>query len=348
MNPVLEQIMFMNKVVGLGNLLKTRKKHSLGLGHVRGYVVTRCLWSLMNTGLLDTILENGSVEIEDFAKSRGLDLEVLRSVCEYLDGIKVLNYSDGRCSLESAGAILLEEPRGLFDLLYGYEPIFRELDEMLLGTKTYGRNVTRRSEAVARGSGALGRQFPFLAVRELVFSHGFSRVLDLGCGDLEFLFLLCEKPDIICFGVDYDAEVVELARQRLKNSDCDNKITVSLTDMFDVEALAARYPGADAITAIDVFHEYFRDGPDKVIGLLKELKKHFPQTHLVLAEFFMIPRSWLRRIPTITLEHHLFHSLTHQATLSLEQWEDIFEKGGYKIVEKKLVHAIGHGYYVLG
>jgi len=348
LNPVLEQLSFMSKIVGLRKLLRMRRKHAVGLKFVRGYVTTRCFWALMNAGLLDHLLEKKSVDIADFAKGNGLDAEALSAVCEYLDRIKVLNYENGRCSLEPMGATLLEESRGLFDLLYGYEPVFRELDGMIRSEKKYGKDIKRRSEAIARGSGRLGRQLPFLAARELVHSHGFGRILDLGCGDLEFSFMLCEKPDIICFGVDKDAETVQCAMRRLSDTGHSGRITVSIGDMFDVEDLAGRFPDIDAITAIDVFHEYLSDGPDAVVGLLKGLKTNFPNTRLVVAEFFNIPRQWLRRFPSATVEHHLFHSLTNQEILPIEGWIEIFEMGGYKVVDKKLLHAIGHGYYVLG
>lgn len=347
MNPVLEQLKFMSKTVGLGRLMKIRKKHSLGLKYLRGYVTTTCLWSLMNTGLLDEIREKGSVDIEEFAGRNHLDKEVLDSVCEYLDGIKVLNYTGGRCLLEKKGMTLLEEPRGLFDLLYGYEPVFRELENMMQRRATYGQDIVRRGEAVAKGSGELGRQLPFLAVREIVFSLGHRRILDLGCGDLDFLFLLCEESDLTCFGIDIDPEALEYARQRLKESGHEGHITVSHGDMFEVEAIAEKYPDIDAITAIDVFHEYLYEGRETVINLLKKYKTHFPNTHLIAAEFFKLPRAWLRRIPTSTLEHHLFHSLTRQTILPIGDWIEVFEKAGYKVVEKKLLHSIGHGYFVL-
>ena len=347
MNPILEQIMFMNRIVGLGKLRKIRKKHALGLKFVRGYMATHCMWTLMNAGLLDELLEKKNVELKEFAGRNGLDAEVLSAVCEYLDGIRVLNFKNGRCMLEPKGTALLEEPRGLFDLLYGYEPVFSQLDEMARSAKVYGKDVTRRSEAVAKGSGELGRQMPFLAVRELTYSHGFGRVLDLGCGDLEFLFLLSEKPDILCFGIDNDAETIEYARKRLSDAGLEGRVKVSQGDMFEVEELARKHPDVDAITAIDVFHEYLSEGPEKVIGLLKKLKGHFPETHLVVGEFFKISRAWLRRIPTTTLEHHLFHSLTNQKILPIAQWIEVFEKAGFEIVEKKLLHAIGHGYFVL-
>lgn len=347
MNPMLEQIKFMNKVVGLKSLMKTRKKHALGLGFVRGYITTRCIWSLLNVGLLDEAHEQGSVDIESFANKNHLDLETLHAVCEYLDGIKILNFDGNLCSLEPKGVMLLEEPRGLFDLLYGYEPVLRELDDMLLGEKTYGKDIYRRGAAVAKGSGELGRQLPFLAVRELVFSRGYKRVLDLGCGDLEFLFLLCEKPDISCFGVDMDPEALDYARKRLIESKYEDRVTLSLGDMFEVEAIAEKYPDLDAITAIDVFHEYLKDGTETIINLLRSFKASFPDTHLVVAEFFKIPRAWLRRIPTTTLEHHLCHSLTNQEILPIGDWVEVFEQSGYKVAEKKLLHAIGHGYFVL-
>lgn len=347
MNPVLEQIRFMRRIVGLGRILGMRKKHALGLRYVRGYAATNCLWALMNVGLLDELTLQESVDIKEFARRKGLNEHVLESVCEYLDGIKVLEFDGGRCSLDTKGATLMKEPRGLFDLLYGYEPVFRELENLMRSNKTYGVDVFRRGEAVAKGSGELGRQLPFLAVRELVLSNGFRRVLDLGCGDLEFLFLLCENTDVTCFGIDNDREALEYARTRLKQSGFEERIRVAPADMFDVRGIAEQFPDPDAITAIDVFHEYFHGGSNTITDLMRQFKEHFPATRLIVAEFFKLSRVWLRRVPTTTLEHHLFHSLTNQTILPLKELIEVFERAGYTVVEKKLLHSIGHAYFVL-
>jgi SAM-dependent methyltransferase len=346
MNPVIEQIRFMQKIGGIRRLLRMRKKHALGLKYIRGYVVTTCFWTLSNSGFFSQLQKKGTVNLKEFARERGLDIETLRSICEYLDGIKILNCENDLCLLDRNGELLLQEPRGLFDLLYGYEPVFKELDALLCRKKDYGPDILRRGEAVAKGSGELGGQFPFLAVCELVYEHGFKRVLDLGCGDLKFLFLLCERPEITGIGIDKDEDTISAARNRLK--DCANgRISVQRGDMFAVEELAGAFPDVDAITAIDVFHEYLYEGTQPVVELLRKYKKHFPSTYLVVAEFFKLPRVWLRRIPTTTLEHHLFHSLTDQIILPIAEWVSVFEQSGYQIMEKKLVHAIGHGYFVL-
>jgi SAM-dependent methyltransferase len=347
MNPIFEQLRFMNRIVGLRRLLRMRKKHALGLMYARGYAATMCFWSLLNTGLLDELRERGNVNIADFAKRNALDSRVLHSICEYLDGIRLLKCSNGICSLDKKGMVLMDEPRGLFDLLYGYEPVMRDIEELLRSSRVYGRDIERRGAAVAKGSGELGRQLPFLAVRELVFSHGFRRVLDLGCGDLEFLFLLCENPDISCFGVDKDSAAVQYARSRLQGTEYERRVSVRTGDMFEVEQLAAVFPDVDAITAIDVFHEYLYKGDEVIVNLLRNYKKYFPSARLVVAEFFKIPHVWLRRVPTVTLEHHLLHALTNQVILPVAGWIELFEKGGYSVVDKKLLHAIGHGYFVL-
>ena len=62
-----------------------------------------------------------------------------------------------RVRLTRRSRALLAEPRGLFELLYAYEPVFVELEPMLRGQKKYGPDVQRRTRWVGLGSGRLCR-----------------------------------------------------------------------------------------------------------------------------------------------------------------------------------------------
>jgi SAM-dependent methyltransferase len=99
-------------------------------------------------------------------------------------------------------------------LLYGYEPLFKNLQEMLKGEKKYGRDLTRRDEFVARGSGELCEQLPYQVMGQMIEEAGFTKVLDLGCGNGQFLVHLANRLNAQYqgFGIDQSKEAIEEAR----------------------------------------------------------------------------------------------------------------------------------------
>jgi SAM-dependent methyltransferase len=314
---------------------------------VRGYVLTQVLWTLTQEGFLDRLVAAGKLSAVAYARERNLAPHVLQSLCVYLDALKLVDYEEGTCVPTRGLVDLLAEPRGIFDLAYGYEPIFTSLPALLAGTKLVGRDVTRRGEYIAKGSGELGRQLPFPVMCDLIRRLGARRVLDLGCGDLEFLFLLCEELPVRCVGIDKDPAAVAYAEKRLRESRFADRIEVHEGDMFAVDELCRRWGDADVVTAVDVFHEYLIEGDGRIRGLLEGLRRAFPQAALVVAEFCVQPRARLRRRPTAFVEHHLFHDLTNQVILPASRWRELFRAAGYEVAAERVFDIVGHGYFVL-
>lgn len=341
------QFRLLSRLFGTRHLLGVKRRHQEGNRYVRGYIATSCMWALLECGLLDALGENGGVELETFARDRDLDLEVLEPVVEYLDGISILRRENGRYLLDDAGRRLMREPRGFFDLLRGYKPVFEALDGLLAGRTRYGADVTRDAPYVAKGSGALGRNFPFPMMRDLMQAHGKFKIVDIGCGDLELLFACCEDPRFECWGFDKDPEVIAYARGRLADHAHRDRIHITAADMFDLREHADAWRQVDAFCAIDVFHEYLWDGPDRVQQLLCDLRTQFPQQWLFVAEFCHPAHEWLRRHPTPLLDHGVCHALTKQRVQDEYQWAAMFRTAGYDIVEPRVFPFLGLGYFAL-
>jgi len=335
------------RLFGLRALLRRKRRHDRALPHLRGYVTTRVLWTLTQEGFLDRLLEAGELSIPAYARKRGLQEPILRSLCDYLDALSLLRLERGVCRPSEALANLLAEPRGVFDLAYGYEPVFVALSELLAGRKSVGVDVDRRGEYIAMGSGELGLQLPFPVMCDLLRRLGARRVLDLGAGDLEFLFLLCEELPVECIGIDNNGAAIAHAEKRLQKSRFANRIRVFQADMFDVEELRRRWGDVEALTAIDVFHEYLSEGDSRIRGLLEQFRRAFPRSALVVAEFCLQPRERLRRRPTAFAEHHLFHQLTNQVILPAHRWRTLFGEAGYEVVIERVFDIVGHGYFAL-
>ena len=343
----LRQLRILSRLFGLPHLLRVKRKHDEGLRYVRGYVATSCLWTLFECGFLDALDDGGSVSLSDFAAEHDLDLEVLTPMVEYLDGISILRTINGQYALDEAGRRLLQEPRGLFDLLRGYQPVFEQLTPLVQGRIQYGDGVTRDGKYVAQGSGELGAQFPFPIMRDLMQTYGKFKVLDLGCGDLEFLFLCCEDARFECWGIDKNSEAIAHAQDRLLGHSFAPRVHVRQGDMFALGEHAADLQQIDALCAIDVFHEYLWDGPDRVLDLLKNLRAWFPGAWLFVAEFCRHSHEWLRKHPNAFLEHEVCHALTKQRILDTDELVTLFTEAGYEIVEPRVFPMVGHGYFAL-
>jgi SAM-dependent methyltransferase len=343
----LKQLAGLIRLFGLRTLVRRKRRHDLALPHLRGYVLTHVLWTLTQEGFLDRLVATGELSVPAYSRERHLAQHVLESLCVYLDALKLVDYEDGTCQATGRLVDLLSEPRGVFDLTYGYEPIFAALPALLAGTKQVGRDVNRRGDYIARGSGELGLQLPFPVMCDLIRGLGARRVLDLGCGDLEFLFLLCEELPVRCVGIDKDPATVAYAEKRLRESRFADRIEVCEGDMFAVDELRRRWGDAEVLTAIDVFHEYLLQGESRIRGLLEELRRAFPRSAVVVAEFCLQPRERLRRRPTAFVEHHLFHDVTNQVILPASRWRELFRGGGYQVVTERVFDIVGHGYFVL-
>ena len=140
--------------------------------------------------------------------------------------------------------------------------------------------------------------------------------------------------------------MVQYNVEQLAKNDYEGRLTVQKADMFEKFELPEKLAEVDCITACDTFHEYL-DEPGKIVKLLKQLRERFAGAMMVIGEFCLQDADWLRRHPTASLEHHLFHQLSDQQIGSAQQWRDIFGQAGLKIVEEQVFELIGHGYFAL-
>jgi len=342
------QIFDLIRLFGLVRLAKMKRRHDKALPFIRGYCTTVSLWALFNTGVCDE-LKRGAATAGELAAKLGLDERILGILLDYLDCVRVVRRgADGRWALDALGRDLAEEPRGAFDLACGYEEVMTDLTGLLRGEKKFGRDVRRRMRFIAKGSGELGVQLPFPVMADMVRRAGFHVVLDLGSGDLEFLFTLCRgDASLRGYGIDISEEAVAHARERLAGSPFRDRIVVEQGDMFDAGAFLARWKDVDAMSACDAFHEHLFEGTGKIDGLLARCRREFPGVALLVAEFCRQPHERLRKRPTAFVEHHLWHHLTNQVILSADEWRDIFRRAGYRVAEERVFDVVGHGYFLL-
>ncbi len=350
---MLRQVLNVIRLVGLGRAVRMKKRHERGLVPLRGHVATRCFWSLLQCGLWDEV-RDGTVDIDAFARSRNLDAQTLHAVCKYLDGIGWVRMDGSRLAPAGVVRTLLEEPRGLYELGYAYEPVMNALDGLLSGKAAFGRDVQRRTDWVGIGSGRLCQQLPYPVLGDLVARHGGRRVIDLGCGDGAFLIWMLRRiPTLRATGLDLDGPTADLARRRIAEAGLCERADVVCGDMFDLVRPGGGKDGlpdlsqVDTITVCDTFHEYLWDGDAPVVEFLRGVKARRPGITVVMGDFCVQEEDWLRRHPIASLEHHLWHDLTRQRLISETQWRRVFQQAGMQVVDSRVFDLIGHGYFVL-
>ena len=191
------------RVVGLPQLLKFFRAYRLGWsGIISGFYSTRVLQTLFDVGLFDELLEKGWVDTEAFSEAGNLDGAILASLCEYLHALDLLEKDEARYSLTRRGRSIATSARGWFDAVYGYEPVFHSLEDLLRKEKHYGKDVFRREEYVIRGSERVEDLIHFPLAIERIRQEGYKRVLDMGCGEGTFLKRLCSNdPEVTGLGL---------------------------------------------------------------------------------------------------------------------------------------------------
>ncbi len=343
------QLLDVVRLLGLPQAIRMKKRFDEALPHVRGYAVCSCLWGLLETGALDRLLEADETGVDELIAECGLNRHVAESILSYLDGLSLVRVEGGRVRVMPKLARLMAEPRGFFELTYAYEPVFARLIDLLRGDASYPDDVQRLGKYVGRGSGQLCRTLPYPILVDMLRRQGARRVLDLGCGDLAFLFFACEAlPGLTAIGIDNDPPTVAYAREVLAGSPYADRIEVREADMFHLEDLAAAESGIDAITAVDTYHEYLRpDSHETVVELFRKLRDEFSGALLYVGEFCKQPHEKLRRQPTAFLEHHLYHDLTNQTITDAESWRTMFREADLEIVEEKVFDIVGHGYFAV-
>ena len=222
------------RVLGLSHLWKLRQAQRLGTPIERGFFATRVIQCLFNVGFLDELAAKGTVDLSAYAQRNHLDAGILQVLCDYLYALKFLSKDGGRYGLDRNGEILTEVLRGTFDLIYAYEDLVHSLESLLRTEKVYGQDVKRREEFVGKGSGQSAKLLPFPMAIDLIKRNGFSEILDLGCGDGEFLIGLCrEDVRFKGCGVDVSSKTVSQARQRIAEEGLGERVRVMVGDICD-------------------------------------------------------------------------------------------------------------------
>ena len=332
---------------GLPYMLHLQKTYRTGWDEmIRGYLETTTMHALLNVGLIDEMQKKTSVNIDEFAAQANLEPGVIQPLCEsfYCLGMFDRN-GDGYC-LSEKGRSIVEVMRGWLELCYGYDEVFHSLEPLMRKEKVYGRDLYRRSDFVARGSGEMENLLFFPMVNDIVMANGYKRVLDLGCGDGTFLRALCGlNPEVRCYGIDLAPSAVEEGNRLLAEAGLENRVTLSALDISRIDQ--AGLPAIDAATVFFVLHELLYFGEDVLLNFLKDFRRLFPNAPLIAVEAVRPPVEDLRKHPGISVYYFLYHDLTQQKPVDADTWKQLFRRAGFESVEERQLDFAKAAIYIL-
>ena len=303
---------------------------------ISGFFTTRTMQALFTVGFFDELKAKGAVNLDAFAAERNLDREILQSLCDSLYALSILKKDGTVYALEPKGRLLAEEARGWFEGVYGYEGVYHELEALLRKEKVFGKDILRRGDFVARGSGQAEQWIFFPMVAEVVKRNGYRRVLDLGCGEGTFLRSLCQMdPQVHAYGVDLAPDAIAQGIETARAVRLDQRLELFVEDIAGLEKFAARVPRIDMATVFFVLHEILYRGVDATVEFLQGFRKAFPGVPLVVFEVVRPSPEELRKRPGMAVQYVMQHDLTHQKLVGREEWRELFKKAGFSKVEER-------------
>lgn len=338
------------QVIGLKRMFKLYKAHRYAWKQIiSGFYTTRTMQALFNVGFFDELVLKGNIDIDEFARSKNFDAIILQALCDYLFALSILKKnSSGYYSLDSKGPLLVEEARGWFNGTYGYEEVFHFLEDMLKKEKVYGKDIYRRPDFVAKGSGEAENLIYFPLAIDMIAKNGFKKVLDLGCGEGTFLQKLCKSnKDVTGYGIDISPEAISDGKKKVIEAGLQDRIHLLMEDISKIEKAPKLLQDIDAATIFFVLHEILWQGTEPVVELLRSFRKIFPGVPLIVFEVIKPSAEEMRKKLGMAVQYLLQHDLTHQKLVGRENWRNLFENAGFNSINERYLGFVRTAIYTL-
>ena len=321
----------------LGNDLKSWSQ-SIRNGYIRSYVI----FALHETGVFNLMKKQKELSVEEISSKCNLNPKLLDGVMNFLyHSDQILSKQNNKFSLtEKGNDWLFTDP--VLAMSYGavgaYSCILTELVPSLRNEKKYGVDFIRKGDLIAKGSYHTGKgNYPW--VLDKMKEMGIKKVADLGCGSADVIINLCKSDNNLKgVGIDISKEALEEAEKRIKANGLTERIKLSEGDLYKPETFSNSVKDVDAFNAIMVMHEFLRDGKESVIKMFKSMKKEFEGKYFFLGEFDCVEDEEYQIMNYPDRIHYLFyqhmiHPLTNQGLARKEDWLDIFQQAGIKVLE---------------
>lgn len=297
------------------------------------YLVMQVCLGLEEIGALEGLRKG--MDVNEFAKPYGKRAEYILTAVEFLwVATNWLERENSSFRLKKSAPI-----NTVIDFTAAYKDVLDNIGPLIKGQKTYGKEVVRRGDYLARAS-VLTAQGSIRQALNLITEDRPHQLIDLGCGSAESLVYFCKKNVAYNgFGIDNDEAAIKTARENILRQGLGGRILLLHSDIRDLEKWTpwVNPRAKKVLLATMVFHEFLREGGGALIDLLKRIASSLPRARLFILEFDAPSYERLKGEEDLgkkllLAQYELFHPLTNQGLPQpRSEWERIIAAGGWEI-----------------
>ena len=317
---------------------------------LRGFFATPLLTALGKKGILDSFVK-GKVDLANFKEDSNIDF--LEHSFIYLQSLGLLKRSTESSTIFMSTDLgnKVFKRFGSFVLLYSYRDLVANIDKLLFDKHIDPPKCDRLDNVI--GSGLTnGRKF-FPSGILALGSNDFSVIVDLACGDGEFLSRMHEVyPRASIVASDISPIAIESTTNNLLSKYPEICLNTVQTDALNVEnwmSIVIRQKdkigdGKIIISMWYLIHEIARHSTNVVADFLTDIYNSCSDAHLLLGEIVNINPEQLASSHhgSIMPEFLFFHELSGQGVLTWDQYQQLLDLIPYKLISEQKFDTVGN------
>ncbi|MGW4273562.1 class I SAM-dependent methyltransferase [Streptomyces seoulensis] len=283
-------------------------------------------------GALDELHRARTLDTADFAGRAGLDPLSTTGLFRALASVGLVG-RDGTIVHTLDGFDDMYRNKSFFHwLTRGSAELFRQMPAVLRTENRTGDYYHRDAAAIAYACREIDQVTyapTFWAAVDRV-DFPFTRVADLGCGSgARLMQVLDRHPGATGVGVDIALPSIEVARKEAAEAGFAGRADFVQGDVLRLEA-RPEYADIELLTCFMMGHDFWPR--ENCVATLRRLREVFPAARRLLigdATRTSLPDT---ELPVFTLGFELGHDLMGTFLPTVEDWESVFEEGGWELV----------------
>ncbi|WP_445282558.1 methyltransferase domain-containing protein [Streptomyces sp. DSM 118148] len=283
-------------------------------------------------GALDELHRARTLDTADFAARAGLDPLSTTGLFRALASVGLVR-RDGAVVHTLDGFDDMYRNKSFFHwLTRGSAELFRQMPAVLRTENRTGDYYHRDAAAIAyacREIDQITYAPTFWAAMDRV-DFPFSRVADLGCGSgARLMQILDRHPGATGVGVDIAQPSLDVARKEAAEAGFADRAEFVHGDVLRLQP-RPEYADIELLTCFMMGHDFWPR--ENCVATLRRLREVFPAARRLLigdATRTALPDT---ELPVFTLGFELGHDLMGTFLPTVDDWESVFEEGGWKLV----------------